>query len=84
MKREVEAQICSDGVHAERSTMYHRIIAGELAELMLFCMHNNIRKLEHLNLVIQKMAEFEIYFSSENGFVPLFGDAYLKDTYLRF
>jgi len=84
LKREVKVQICSDGVHAERSTMYHRMIAGELSELMLFCHRNNISKLENFDKIIYKMAEFEAWISSTNGFMPLFGDAFLKDTYYRF
>jgi uncharacterized heparinase superfamily protein len=84
LKRETHVQICSDGVHAERSTMYHRIVAGELSELMLLCLRNSIRQLDNLPNVVEKMSEFEAWISSEDGYVPLFADSYLNDTYLRF
>jgi hypothetical protein len=84
LKNELEKQICSDGVHAERSTMYHRIVSGELAELMLFCKINNIAAIEKFEQIVQKMTEFWIWISSKDNYIPLFGDAYLEDTYLRF
>ena len=84
LKKELDAQICPDGVHAERSTMYHRIVAGELAELMLFCLRNDIKEIDNLNQLVEKMAQFWTWISSMNDYVPLFGDAYAKDTYLRF
>jgi hypothetical protein len=84
LRREVKAQICEDGVHAERSTMYHRIVAGELSELLLICYRNNISRADTLPEVVRKMADFEIWIDTGEGSVPLFGDAYLEDTYLRF
>ncbi len=84
LERELRSQICSDGVHAERSTMYHRIVAGELTELALFCRHNNLSEADNLAAVVGKMADFEDCITTEDGSVPLFGDAYLTDIYIRF
>jgi uncharacterized heparinase superfamily protein len=84
LKREVQSQIADDGVHCERSTMYHQIIAGELAELMLFCNRNNINKIDNLFDVVRKMADFLIWIDAGNGSLPLFGDAYIADSYFRF
>lgn len=84
LAKELNNQICVDGVHAERSTMYHRIVAGELSELTLFCKRNNISEIEELGDLVKKMAEFESWIVSGNGSFPLFGDAYLSDPYIRF
>jgi uncharacterized heparinase superfamily protein len=84
LKHEIKAQICEDGVHAERSTMYHRIIAGELSELLLFCQNNGINKISGLVDVVNKMADFESWLSGDSGTAPLFGDAYVNDSYIRF
>jgi len=84
LNHEIREQILSDGVHAEQSTMYHRIVAGELAELMLFCILNKRPEANDLGIVVSKMADFERCITTENGSVPLFGDAYSRDNYIRF
>ncbi len=83
LKREMGAQICGDGVHAERSTMYHRIVAGELAELLLFSTRNKGTFSESTDIV-RRMAEFESWVSGGSPEGPLFGDAHSDDSYLRF
>jgi hypothetical protein len=82
--REIQTQICEDGVHGERSTMYHREVAGELSELFLFCTRNNLSQADALSEVVRKMADFEIWLNAGNDSMPLFGDAYSEDTCLRF
>jgi len=83
LNRELRSQICADGVHAERSTMYHRIVAGELAEMMLFCRRNN-RQVDYLRDVVCRMANFESWIAGGLRDMPLFGDAYRQDPYYRF
>jgi hypothetical protein len=86
LEREVRKQICDDGVHAERSTMYHRIIAGELAELWLFCGGNQRRQAAGLEESVRRMAQFQSWIDhgGHGGDLPLFGDAHAEDTYYRF
>ena len=84
LRREIKVQICADGVHAERSTMYHRIIAGELSELWLICLRNNLPQTKKLGKIVKQMAEFQACIDQGNGHMPLFGDAYADDTYYRF
>jgi len=83
IKSELRTQVCPDGVHAERSTMYHRIVAGELAELMLFMRRNNLNS-EELETTVFRMADFETWFASGQKCMPVFGDAYQEDNYYRF
>ncbi len=84
LQRELQKQICRDGVHAERSTMYHRIVAGELAELWLFCRRNRYPQAAALEEAVRKMADFEAWIDQGGGCLPLFGDAHAEDTYCRF
>jgi len=84
LERELRKQICRDGVHAERSTMYHRIIAGELADLWLFCRLNQLPQAAALGEAIERMAEFQTWIDQGGGYPPLFGDAHAEDTYCRF
>jgi hypothetical protein len=84
LARELRLQIGPDGVHAERSTMYHRIIAGELAELWAFCRRNGRPQAAALEDVVRRMAEFQRWIDQDTGMLPLFGDAYAQDNYYRF
>ncbi|HXV99458.1 MAG TPA: heparinase II/III family protein, partial [Anaerolineae bacterium] len=38
--QQIRAQVCPDGVHGERATHYHRVIAGELLELLVLLENN--------------------------------------------
>ena len=85
LARELRHQICRDGVHAERSTMYHRIVAGELSELWHLCRRREQRdEAEELAPTVTRMAEFQRWIRSGDGDYPLFGDAHAEDTYYRF
>ncbi len=81
---ELDRQICGDGVHVERSTMYHRIIAGELSELWRFCGNNGHPAAPRLEPVVRRMAEFQRWIDQGDGALPLFADAHAEDTYYRF
>jgi hypothetical protein len=84
LEAELPRQICLDGVHAERSTMYHRIVAGELAELWMFCRRNGSRDTIALGETVQRMAAFQSWIDQGGGCLPLFGDSHTEDTYFRF
>ena len=81
--RELTGQICSDGVHAERSTMYQRIVAGELSELLLFCVRNECPR-DDLAGIVRRMAEFESWLAGGLQDMPAIGDAHTEDSYYRF
>jgi hypothetical protein len=64
--------------------MYHRIIAGELAELWHFCVRNGNPQAAALATAVEKMASFQRWIDQGEGNLPLFGDSQLEDTYYRF
>ena len=84
IQREMSKQICSDGVHAERSTLYHRIVAGELAELLLFSMRNRLHATSKLEGTVHRLALFQAWIMAGGGQMPTLGDAYQEDSYFRF
>lgn len=84
LEREIAAQIGSDGVHVERSTMYHRMVGGELAELWLLTHRNDDRRAELIGNAVRTMGAFEAWIDPGTGQLPLFGDAYIDDTSFRF
>ena len=82
--RELERQVSRDGVHVERSTMYQRIVAGELAELWCQTLANERPAGRALGEVVRRMADFQSAIETEAGPMPLWGDAFDEDTYYRF
>ncbi len=82
--REVRAQVGEDGVHGERATLYHRVIAGELLELLVVLENNRIPAPEGLIEQFEKMVEFEAALVKPDGEFPLLGDSAEQDTHLRF
>lgn len=83
LNAELAAQIESDGVHVERSTMYHRIIAGELAELWWFCRRNDRPEAVAIGDTVRRMAGFETWIDQGAGTPPVWGDAHVEDSYAR-
>lgn len=84
LAREARAQVCADGVHGERATLYHRIIAGELLELLVLLENNGVPIPGALAEAFGRMVEFELWAARPDGQLPLFGDSALADTHLRF
>ena len=84
LQREITSQILRDGVHAELSSMYHRIVAGELSELVCLCDAVGQRLPPDLETRIQRMLEFSRALVRPDGSTPLFGDSAERDTYIRF
>jgi hypothetical protein len=81
--KEVRAQVCKDGVHGERTTHYHRVIAGELLELLLLLDNNQLSAPPDITQAVQRMMEFERWVIKPDGTPPLLSDSALEDTYLR-
>jgi hypothetical protein len=82
--REIEAQVCADGVHGERATHYHRVITGELLELLVLLENNGISIPSNILEIFGRMVEFELWITKPNSLIPLLGDSALEDTHLRF
>ena len=82
--RQVRAQVCSDGVHAERSTHYHRLVAAELLEFLVLMQNNEIPVPADIHERFQRMVEFELWVTKPDGLISLFGDSTWQDTALRF
>lgn len=86
LRRQVREQITGDGVHAERATLYHRIVAGELSELWhhLRAVGEATDLTGEVGRAVAGMADFQRWIDSGGGRYPLFGDSYEEDSYLRF
>jgi hypothetical protein len=82
--KQIEQQVCEDGVHAERSSHYHRVIAGELLELFVLLENNQIKIPSNIFEKFRLMVEFELWLIKPDGIVPLLGDSAIEDTHLRF
>ena len=84
LERQVAEQVCTDGVHGERTTLYQRVIAGELLELLVLMDNNRIPASANLVERFAKMYEFELALAKPDGSFPLLGDSAAVDTHLRF
>ena len=74
-QEEIEEQILPDGVHYERSLMYHKIILEDLMRTAK-AVHAADRLLyQELSAVIQKMADAMYSLEDGMGHTPLFNDA---------
>jgi len=82
--QQVKAQVCSDGVHSERTTHYHRVIGGELLELLVLLENNDIPIPLQVIQALDRMTEFELWITKPDGQIPLLGDSALEDTHMRF
>ncbi|MCC6454711.1 MAG: alginate lyase family protein [Caldilineaceae bacterium] len=82
--QELRAQVCADGVHGERASLYHRIISGELLELLVLADQNAIALPPEIAQIFTKMVEFELWLTKPDGQVPLVGDSALEDMHLRY
>ena len=82
--REIRQQVHNDGMHGELSTHYHRVISGELLELLVLHRINNIGLPDDIQTLIRKMVEYEIGYTRPDHTIPLLGDSSQQDTYLRF
>lgn len=84
LEQQINEQVCLDGVHGERSTLYHRLIAGELLELLVLMENNKLPIPPSIAERFAKMVEFELALAKPDGSLPLLGDSAAADTHLRF
>jgi uncharacterized heparinase superfamily protein len=82
--QEFEAQVCLDGVHAERSTQYHLLVGSELWELFHVLERNELPKPVMVEPRFAKMIEFARVIIKPDHTIPLFGDAARTDEHIRF
>ncbi|MBC7791525.1 MAG: alginate lyase family protein [Anaerolineae bacterium] len=82
--REIECEVLPDGGHSELSSMYHRIVAGELSEWLLVARRNSISIPDALAERIARMASVTAALSRPDGTVALLGDSAADDNYIRF
>lgn len=84
VEQQVMEQVCKDGVHGERTTLYHRIVAGELLELFVLMENNRIPISANLSERFARMIDFENALAKPDDTFPLLGDSAATDTHLRF
>ncbi len=75
LKREIAEQILPDGLHYERSLMYHKIILEDLLRVTSAVAHRDKAFSEELRGTIQRMADAMYALEDGMGRTPLFNDA---------
>ncbi|HEV3215920.1 MAG TPA: alginate lyase family protein [Vicinamibacterales bacterium] len=68
------AQICSDGVHFERSTCYHRYTAETYLQFLLLAARNGVDVPETVIDRVRGVMEFVLAVRQPDGSMPLIGD----------
>lgn len=84
LRAEVEKQVCSDGVHAERALLYHRRILSDLLEMLVLLENNDAPVPEPIIRRVEKMLDFDRHITKPDGTIPLFGDSALAELQARF
>ncbi|MBZ5704169.1 MAG: oligosaccharide flippase family protein [Acidobacteriia bacterium] len=84
LQREVMRQVLADGAHSELCSMYHRILASELNELVLLCQRNRAPLAPEVEQRVERLVEFSRALLREDGSVPLLGDSAMEDVQIRF
>ncbi len=82
--REVERQVGKDGVHRERATLYQRMIASELLEMLILLQRNEYDIPPAIMARFERMAEFQSVITRADGSYPLFSDSARRDEHIRF
>lgn len=82
LREQLARQVCRDGAHAERATMYHRIITHELLEWLVLLENNATPVASSLRETLNRMVDFELALEKPDGTLPLLGDSALQDTHL--
>lgn len=85
---ELERQVLPDGVHSERSSLYHAIIASELLEhLVVLRLSSRGERDPHYCKALVRlvgMTIFQAAITRVDGTRPLLGDASRTDEHVRF
>ena len=73
--REIEEEILPDGMHFERSLLYHKIVLEDMLRIAYWLKQTNRPQLRRLIPVIQKMVSALASLENGMGRTPLFNDA---------
>jgi hypothetical protein len=84
VEREVTTQVLPDGVHAERSVFYQRMVLESFIELLALAARNDVPLPAVLAERARKMVEFLIAIRRPDGEFPLLGDGFRSDCLLRY
>ena len=82
--QQFEAQVCADGVHAERSIHYHMLVGSEMWELIHVLDGNDLPMPAMVKPRFAKMVDFARTIVKPDQTIPLFGDAARTDEHIRF
>jgi len=72
---ESQRQICTDGVHFEQSTCYHRYTLEIYAHFLLLAARNGVTVPGEVVARVQRMVEFLLAVRQPDGSIPVIGDA---------
>jgi len=84
LEQEIGRQVLPDGAHAELCSMYHKIVAGELRELLCLLKRRDQSLGGDLDLKLSSMVALSEAMTRSDGSMPLLGDSSETDTYIRF
>lgn len=83
VESELSQQVCRDGVHSERSSMYHQVVASEIAELFTVMSIAQV-KTETIRKYLEQLTSFSAALTREDGSIPMLGDSSRNDDHVRF
>jgi uncharacterized heparinase superfamily protein len=84
LKKQIKEQILPDGMHFERSVMYHKIILEDLIRIAFWTQQIDRNYINDFIPVIQRMINCVVSLEKGMGKMPLFndaGDGVAKETY---
>src|SRR5574341_1079507 len=84
IEREVTTQVLPDGVHAERSVFYQRMVLETVIEFLSLAERNDVPLPAVLPERARKMVEFLIAVRRPDSEFPLLGDGFRSDCLLRY
>ncbi len=81
--KEIEHQILPDGVHAERSIFYHRIVLDTLLQFRVLQQRNCRETPKWIDDRLRGMLRFQRSMRRPDGDYPQYNDGYMNDAYIR-
>ena len=75
LERELERQICDDGVSGETSTNYHFFVLDSFLQISILLNKNGLPYPRATKQILEKMIEFSMYICRPDGTLPIIGDS---------
>lgn len=75
LEREMQMQVCADGVDYEKSTSYQRLVVELFYTATILCNKNSVQLSPAFMKRLENMLEFILHYVRPDGSIPLFGDA---------